>query len=549
MQINSSASAQAEVVRDVPARLLTSLAQGQRLEATVLSRPSADSVRLQVGDTTVQLNSRLSLQPGQQVQLERALENGRPVVRITTGALDTVQPPPILRQGQQVAVEVVKLLAENRLLVTPRLLNSTQPGVAGRLPAQIEVDIRTLQQTFTPGQRLALEVLREQPLSVGLRADSPSRAELIQGYQRELLPQFNRVAAQPFQSLNQLAAATPLTAPVRQAASQLLQGLADSNSLQRAEGLRQALGNSGLFLENTLRSPNPVTSAQDLKANLLQLAQVLKTELAQAGPSRLLDNPALVQKMPAEVQTALRQLVSTPQQLSQLPAQVPPALASRGQTPMQLLLSLLSGLSAAPQASPGQNAAATQPEGLNNAQLMAAVREQRGAQTQPAIRAVEWQLMRDLLREVESATSRIQFNQLSMLREADTTANNNIWLFDLPVRDKQQLQMLQMRLEQHAADLTDDEDAIWQVQLNLETRNLGPMQARISLHQQDVKVVLLAEREHSAEMLSAHIDDLNRRLQKLDINVSHLSCRQAPVKPLTAETENVKPHHLLDISV
>jgi hypothetical protein len=109
--------------------------------------------------------------------------------------------------------------------------------------------------------------------------------------------------------------------------------------------------------------------------------------------------------------------------------------------------------------------------------------------------------------------------------------------------------MLQMRLEQHSADLTDDEEAIWQVRLNLETRNLGPMQARISLHQQDVKVVLLAEREHSAAMLSAHIDDLNRRLQKLDINVSHLSCRQAPVKPLTAETELVQDQHLLDISV
>ncbi|WP_297808227.1 flagellar hook-length control protein FliK [uncultured Methylophaga sp.] len=549
MQINSSAQAQAEVVREVPARLLASLSQGRPVEATVLSRPSADSVRLQVGDTVVQLNSRLALQPGQQVQLERAVENGRPVVRISTEALDKALPPLLLRQGQQVAVEVVKLLAENRLLVTPRLLNSNQPAAAGRLPAQIEVDIRALQQTFTPGQRLALEVLREQPLSVGLRTDSPSRAELIQRYQRALLPQFTQVATQPLQSLNQLASSTPVAAPVRQAASQLLQALADSSSLQRADGLRQALGNSGLFLENNLRNANPAPAAQDLKANLLQLAQVLKTELVQSGSARLLDNPALLQKMPAEVQTALRQLVSTPQQLSQLPAQVPPALASRGQTPMQLLLSLLAGLSSGQQSTPGQNSAATPSQGLTHPQLIAASREQPAAQNQPAIRAMEWQLMRDLLREVESATARIQYNQLSMLREADTTANNNIWLFDLPVKDKQQLQMLQMRLEQHSAALTDDEDAIWQVQLNLETRNLGPMQARISLHQQDVKVVLLAEREHSAAMLSSHIDDLNRRLQKLDINVSHLSCRQAPVKPLTAEADLVKAQHLLDISV
>lgn len=563
MQINPSLNNQAEVIRDVPARLLATLVEGQRVQATVVARLTAETIRVQVGDTLIQLNSRQALQPGQQIQLERGVEAGKPVVRISvTGNAELPLPAPLLRQGQQLAVKVVKLLAQNRLLVSPSLLSS-QPNIqqnsaqnqatqiAARLPARIEVDISALkQQVFRPGERLALEILREQPLAVRLRPDSPSRAELIQAYQRDALPQINRSLTN-FPTLSQIQTPLPMAAPVKQLVSQLLQGLSDKTMLQRPEGLRQALTQSGVFLENQLRhGAGEPTLRQDLKANLLQLSQALKSALSQSALPRVLDNPALMQKLPTEVQTALRQLVTTPQDLRPLPSQVPPALASRGQTPMQLLLSLLSGLGSATAPSSVTTAGMPpQPQTLTGVQAFINAREMSQAPAQAAIRAVEWQILRDLLREVESASARIQVNQLSMLKDPDNPSNVNVWLFDLPVRDKQQLDVLQMRLEQHSAALSDGEEAIWQVQLNLETRNLGPMQARISLHEQDVKVVLLAEREDSASMLSRHLDDLNRRLDKLGVNVSHLSCRQAAVQPLTAEPESSIPRHLLDISV
>jgi hypothetical protein len=453
-------------------------------------------------------------------------------------------------------VEVIKLLAQNRLLVTPTLTSPSpaQPGngsvaSAPRLPTRIEVDISQIKQSFRPGERLAMEVLREQPLAVQLKAGTPTRAELIQQYQRDLLPQFNR-GSPALTTLNQLPAQMTLSLPVRQSLTQLMQGLSERQQLQQADGLRQALNNSGLFLESRLRNaPTQNLVGQDLKANLLQLAQQLRTELAQPGQMRVLDNPALMQKLPLEVQTALRQLVSTPQELRNLPAQVPPALASRGQTPIQLLLGLLSGLAGQTTQSPPAGSPASPSANLTGVQAFIQAREMAAAPAQQAaIRAAEWQILRDLLREVESASARIQFNQLSMLRDPDNP-NNNVWLFDLPVKDKQQLEMLQMRLEQHKGDKNNEDEAIWQVQLNLETQNLGPMQARISLHQQNVQVVLLAERQESSDLLSRHIDELNQRLDKLGVNVSHLSCRQAPITPLTIEPEQSLPRHLLDISV
>jgi len=570
MQINPSPQNSAEVVRDVPARLLASLADGERVQATVVAKLSAQTARLQVADTLIQVSSQQSLQPGQKVELERTTEAGRPVLKIVPAetAVNNQRSEALnisLKPGQQIAIEVIKLLAQNRLLVSPSLINTNNPtanvassstqAVLQALPRQIEVDISALKQTFRAGDKLALEVVQTQPLTIKLRPDSPSRAEIIQTYQRSLLPQLERTVA-PLTTLNKAVTESGLPVPVRQEISRLFQGLTEKVALQQPEALKQTITNSGVFLESSLKAlQTAAASGQDFKSNLLQLAQVLKQQQQTPLLNRIVDNPELMKKLPVEVQTAIRQLVTTPQDLRSLPAQVQPALAHKGQTPMQLLLGLLSGLRSAvatsdnPLVAPTLTSTSMQGQGLTGVQAFINARESQTAQLQNAVRFGEWQMMRDLLREVESASSRIQFNQLSMVRDPDTPNNVNVWLFDLPVKDKQQLEMLQLRLEQHSPDLTSSDEAIWQVQLNLETQNLGPMQARISLHQQDVKVVILAERQNSADILSRHIDDLNQRLQTLDISISHLSCRQAEIKPLTTEIQPKQGDQLLDIRV
>lgn len=569
MQINSSQQNSAEVIRDVPARLLASLADGERVQATVIAKLSGQSVKLQVRDSVLQLVSQQPLQPGQKIDLQRTVEAGRAVLAIvpaetTLSAERLASLNPSLKPGQQLAVDVIKLLAQNRLLVSPSLITNngsvatstpanTQSSLAQALPRQIEVDISALKQSFKPGDKLAIEVMQTQPLTIKLRSDSPTRAEQIQSYQRRLIPQIDRTAT-PLATLNKSIIEPVLPQAIRQEITRLFQGVTDKTALQQPEAIKQTINNSGVFLESFLKTnPRSVTTGQDFKANLLQLAEVLKQQVQQPALNRLVDNPDIMKKLPIEVQSALKQLATTPQDLRQLPAQVQAALASKGQTSMQLLLGLLSSLRSATSSSETSLAPlslnTTQNQNLSGVQAFINARDGQISQAQNAVRFVEWQMMRDLLREVESATARIQFNQLSMARESDLPNNVNVWLFDLPVKDKQQLEMLQLRLEQHSPDLTVGEEAIWQVQLNLETQNLGPMQARISLHKQDIKVVILAEREESANVLSQYLDELNQRLQKLDISISHLSCRQGAISPLTTDIQPSQGEHLLDISV
>ncbi|SFK19080.1 flagellar hook-length control protein FliK [Methylophaga sulfidovorans] len=561
MQINRSQQPNTEVIVNASTKLADALPVGQKVEATVIGRVNADQIKLQLGDKVFQVNTQQELAPGQKVILQKSVDAGQPVIQLTPASVQKVDLEPmtlatLLKARQVIAADVVKILAQNRLLVTPKFITDatvTQPQanqlaqLNNALPKLMEIDVSGINQLFKTGDKLAVEVLKTLPLSVKIMPDAATREQGVMNYQRELLPLLQNLITKPT-NLNLSSATTQsLPEPVRQALSSLIQNVVDKSTLQQPEKLQQTINNSGVFLESQLKQTTAQPDLQqNLKGNLLRLADVLRTQLQSPLLPKLLDNPELIKQLPVEVQTAIRQILSTPQDMRALPAQVSPALANRGQTPTQLLFSLLAGLTTASSPDKPQVPVATSPAPTTTAPI---VNMATNAQ-QAVSRAIEFQMMRDLLQDVESVTAKIQFNQLSMVQDNDLNTNANVWLFDLPVKEKQQLEMLQMRIEQQYTGNSKDKDsAIWQVQLNLETQNLGPMQARITLHALDVSVVLLAERQQSATLLTSYLDRLDGRLNDIGLNVSHLSCRQGIVKPVTPTVMTEHKDYLVDISV
>lgn len=562
MQINRFQQPNTEVISNASAKLVDTLPAGQKMEATVIARVNAEQVKLQLGDKVVHVNTQQDLSAGQKVILQKSIESGQPVIQLipVVSAKPEIQAATLatlLKAGQVIAADVVKLLAQNQLLVTPKFVtdptvNSSQAAQLSQLnaalPKHMEINVSHLNQGFKVGDKLALEILKILPLSVKIMPDNATREERIVSYQRALLPLLQNFVTKPA-TMNTSATNTPtLPEPVRQALTNVIQNLVDKQTLQQPEKLQQTINNSGVFLESQLKQnvaqPN---LQQNLKANLMRLADTLKAHIQSPLLPKILDNPELVKQLPKEVQTAIKQVLSAPQELRALPAQISPALANRGQTPTQLLFSLLAGLTTAttaektqsPQASPNTSTAMPLPTTNMTANAQQAV-----------TRAIEYQMMRDLLQDVESVSAKIQFNQLSMVQDNDLNTNANVWLFDLPVKEKQQLELLQMRVEQHFPNKnTDDDSVLWQVQLNLETQNLGPMQARISLQDKNVSVVILAERQQSADLLSSHLDNLDGRLNEMGFSIHHLSCRQALVTPVTPVNTTRLNDYLVDISV
>ncbi len=186
-----------------------------------------------------------------------------------------------------------------------QLLAAIQKQVAGtNQPATVntplinQVNLRINQQTVTVATPLPLKV--GQPVNVTLTqagdlkllttpsqrvptgANAKVQAELTQALREnlpnqrpvsELLQHVSNIVSKP--ALNQAL----LSKPLREALSQLLQQPLDASN-PKPERLREALINSGNYLENRLLQPKayPDTNVQqDLKGQLLQLKQYLET--------------------------------------------------------------------------------------------------------------------------------------------------------------------------------------------------------------------------------------------------------------------------------
>lgn len=524
MQVTTAPAADSSIQLAGTAQSLRGIAVGQKVEAMVMQNAAAGQlVTLQLADRQIQIRAELPLTQGQTLLLERLPATAPAPLKLLNLiaaplSADTLN----LKAGSQVAVEVIKLLAQHNVLVK---LNSVLPN----LPAQLQVDISQLnaaQRTMQPGDKLLLEILKLQPLSVIVR---PAPDIDINQLQRQLLPQLLTPPAKLTALLTPVSDRN-IQQQIQPAINQLLQALPQPQALQNAGLLQQAIGQSGIFLEQQLASKLPVS--QDFKANLLTLAAALKTALQSSDIP-----PGKANLLPTEVRQQLVQLLSQPQHLQQLPAHIPGLLSSAGKTPTQLILQLLTGHSALP---PLQSAQTLPP--------MTAAAQNLPIPAQFA----ELARLQLLLREVEGTLARVQLNQLSMLREPDANSpTSQVWLTDVPVRDKQQLQWLQLQIERRknaAADAEQGDDH-WQVTLNLETLTLGQLQAAIRLQNNQLQVILTAQSLTTLNLLEQDLDWLHEKLTALDLTVSQCRCRLGKVAWLTPVDISEQRDALLDISV
>ena len=389
--------------------------------------------------------------------------------------------------------------------------------VANPRPGQAELRIGNLQvraQTaleFPPGQQLRLEVasLKEQPV---LKLLGLLQANPLTGALRDALPRQQPLA--PFlTALARIAAgAQPQLPPaVARFAREVFERLPDAASVATASGLRQALRDSGLFLETKLAhgppptgSPkSPVPSAEtsrDFKANLLRLVNVLRENSANSAP-------------------ATRHAVPPAGSSSSAPsaATVPPLLAPG---------TLNAALSRTPSATPPELGAPLQRGQPPLPPLTAAglPREQDISLTS-----------RELHRQAEAALARVQLNQLSSLpqeRQAGTE-----WLIELPVRREQDTDIWNLRISRDADQGGDhgqaDAGGGWSVMLAFDLPGIGPLQTRVNLRGEQISAQFFSRTPGTLALVQGHLPLLQARLRQAGLRVDDLSCHAGQI-PTTA---------------
>jgi len=529
--VPQSIQTQTGTIQDLPRKILAGLVIGQRVDALVISATaSAEMISIKIGDTVLDIRSSVAMQAGQKIQLELVVEHGKPVLKLVPAVkLSDLPELPSLKPGQQVAVQVIKILAENRVLVqTASIQNNKQQSPLAQ--KNIEIDVSRLNLQHKVGEQLLMDVVSVKPLSVQLRPGQIlPREQIILDKIRQLLPQ--QVVSPTLNKVMTSFQNQQLPEPIQKAVQQLIQHSIDKSELTSPQAFKQAVSSSGVVMERQLLN-QPNQSTRDFKANLLNILKAVETVIA--------GNKGQV----------------TDRDINRLPAQVQAALTANGRTPAQLINVLLSGKSV-PSILSSFTTQTNISSIINQQQavsLLALLNKPLVANQQAINRHVSMGLIElmQLFKEVEAVHNKIQFNQLNMLKEPESATTVASWLFDVPIKDKQALDLLQVQIDQHKQQSEEDQDNdIWNVKLRLDTQNLGPVQATVTFHNQDVKIIIKAERQESAQLLNDNLTVLYEALAELGISISHSSCSCGIVdKAVNIKLDDERmPESLLDVSV
>ncbi|GAB4288986.1 MAG: hypothetical protein Kow0096_01740 [Thiohalomonadaceae bacterium] len=276
---------------------------GQVLDARVLQAQADGTLLLQLEgqNTPLQARSPLPLTAGQQVKLLVAVEADRIVLRL----LDTPAEETALQQAwrsalprQQPLLTVLQYIA--RLAQLPPTTAATGSGT----PLTVPTAAATTTAANVPIPELPLP-------ETGPRAQPT-------------------VPAAALASAVTAAAAAPVPEQIKTLAMEWLNRLADPQRLTTPDGLRQAISQSGLFLEARLARGDSTVLQQDFRAGLLRLLGAVQEQMAaptsaaprSGTPTVPTLNPALLLELSQHIEGALARVKV--QQLQTLNAQAGP---------------------------------------------------------------------------------------------------------------------------------------------------------------------------------------------------------------------------------
>jgi len=344
-----------------------------------------------------------------------------------------------------------------------------------------QVDIKTV-TTLRLGQSLQLQVVsgRDHPVFQLLPKNpstNPIQRQLASAMRQALpkqipLPQVFKL----FQQIDRVAEIKQrFTTESRQLIENLVRSAPDSKQLKSADGVRQAIQKSGVFLERSIAQVaenRPISakgeSVQPIQLDVKGLLLRLLASLAKAGISA---EPAVKPDTSAD-----KPLVADPA-----------AKMVFDQNPKQL-----------------------------------AAKEQAALMKMP-----QHLLLAELTRLVEGALSRIQLNQAASVPREE--APNTPLHVELPVKNAEQFQLLQIRIEPESNQDNDDETTRWIITLSFEFAHLGRVQTRIALLGESVSASFWAEQAQTVKLFDQQLDGLRNQLDAAGLEVGRLACRQGQV--------------------
>lgn len=441
--------------------------------------------------------STIKINPNQTVKLQRAL-NSLYVGQILQADVITTTASNRLTlniEGQKIQAQTshrfkpgdslqVKVKSNGKipeLIVTGKIIKQTQIQQALRqvLPHQI-----------APKQILNTLSLMSQTLVPDLQEKTPTPLEKIPSSIKPDNPQ-----GMPLPVLKQ-----DFPKKVHQVITQLINSLSNSSQISNPNTLKQSVLQSGQFLENNLISHSlPMTPAigKDYKAQLFNLLRYIDSALLHAFKEQPKLNTAELNSQPT-LNTPTNHQTPQPKQ------SIDTSQNKLNVKSPQLLKHQQTFLHRYHHDSVPLKGALPQPmktEGPLN---------------------LPWdntkQLLTQLKQEVHHAIARVQANQLNSI-PGDSTPT---LLFDLPVRQEKGIDVIPFMIEEKdIVKKNQKNQKIWSVMLAMSLEQLGEMQIKVSLNNNDVHVNFWSPNQQTLSYLSENQTALASEISSLGLTLEN----------------------------
>ncbi|MCK4742466.1 MAG: flagellar hook-length control protein FliK [Sulfuriflexus sp.] len=439
--------------------------------------------------------------------------------------------------------------------------NQTLLAKVERILANNEVELRIGNQSIranspiplSAGQSINL-LVEESNNGLILRiAQQSSQADVIARALRTVLPKQQAIADVVKLLVQNLASnkefgsvkTDPTANSLRSTIQNFVSNLPNIKSLSQAEGLRQAIRNSGVNLESHLRQSiitgQPPQTTHDIKANFLRIAQTALQ--LQSNPNTTVINSAISNNPISnsngktnslEAYTALLNAASKQTPLTDkaplanrpLLPPLPVTTPSTTKTESSITQRLISSLPPALQRLLPTPFITTAPK-ITPAPL----------QTQPVSQQVFSTMIVELLNQMESGLARIQQHQLHSISSDD--AIRHFLGLELPVFNGKDFDNIGVKIEwQEKTDDDTEKNHQWRVILNFDFDELGKTQVEIRAGESEIHTDFKSEKNTAQQLFRKNKEILATGLREHGLTPGIFTFSTGDIEPTTTHSRN-----------
>jgi hypothetical protein len=430
--------------------------------ATNEQRPAASEKQLAIAKIVSIIGSRIQLQ----VFPTSAETGSKPAALFTIEKSQLTNAPSDLKAGQNLNLEIIKTGTTPEFKIMP---------AAGQIP---EAKIAEFTKQFLPRHEASPIFLNQ------LLKDLPKLTE-------------NQNVPQALKAI----------------AIKIIQSLPPKEQLITSQGLKQAIANSGLFLEakipaqaELIKGLPQLIKNQSLPQSLQRIAAEILQNLTQKEP--LLNSPSNNPKPVHETDL--------------LPATLNPT-DEAGNLPKTGALK--------------ETSLVAEDFKANLLKFIQALKQEIANQGEQPSTQADLDLLKNLQHKTENTVAKLALDQLMSLPKEDSP--KQLWIIDIPFIDRQQAQSVRIEVQHDKESRQQTGNSDWSVNITITPPGLDTIHCIASYRNDVINTFFKSRNTQTTELIKHHLDYLKNQLEESGLKTGHMDAHDE-----TQKTQPVHPHQL-----